>query len=156
MRKLSVILLLACLVGATACHSNKTEHKQIINRSFYNNVWERFDYVTNTVNIEEETTYNLTMDIRFTDDYAYDYFSMVFTVFDTYGNPYRSKAYQFKLKDADGNWVAEKKDDGHTYNLPINQALQITEPGAYKFMIENRMPITPLVGVKQLTLVNNN
>jgi hypothetical protein len=31
----------------------------------------------------------------------------------------------------------------------------IADPGVYRFQIENRMPITPLVGVKELTLFNN-
>lgn len=147
---------MACLVGATACSNHKSADKQIINRSFFNTAWERFDYVNNSIDIEKETTYDLAMDISFTDDYAYDYFSMVFTVFDSYGIPYRSKAYKFNLKDKEGNWKAEKKDDCYTFNLPINQALQITDPGTYRFQIENRMPITPLVGVRQLTLNNNN
>lgn len=156
MRKLSIFIILSCLVGFTACNHKKEDSKTIIHRDFYQTVWERFDYVRNTIDIEEETTFDLSMDISFTNDYPYNDFAMVFTVFDSYDNPYRSKAYKFNLKDSEGNWKSQLKDGCYTFNLPINKALQIIEPGSYRFQIEYRMPITPIVGVKQLTLVNNN
>ena len=155
MRRLSIFIVSLCLVGLFGCN-HKENNKLIIKRDFYQTVWERFDYVQNTINIEKETTFDLSMNISFTNDYPYDDFSMVFTVFDGYDNPYRSKAYKFALKDNEGNWNSELKNGCYTFNLPINQSLQITDPGTYKFQIEYRMPITPIVGVKQLTLVNNN
>ena len=66
-----------------------------------------------------------------------------------------AKGYKFKLKDADDHWNCEKADGCYTFVLPINKALQITEAGQYTFQIENKMPITPLVGVKELTLLRN-
>ena len=155
MRKLSICVLTVCLLGILGC-SHKENNKYIIERSFYQTVWERFDYVKNTINVEAETTFNLSMDISFTDDYPYNDFSMVFSVFDSNNNPYRCKAYTFNLKDENGQWKSEKKDGCYTFSLPINQALQITDVGSYCFQIEYRMPITPIVGVKQLSLVNNN
>lgn len=154
MRKLSIFILL-CLAGIYSC-SHKECNKNVIQRDFYQTVWERFDYVKSTINVEQETTFDLSMNISFTDDYPFDDFSMVFSVFDSYGNPYRSKAYKFTLKDENGQWKSQKKDGCYTFSLPINKALQIIDPGTYCFQIENRMPITPLVGVKQLTIVNNN
>lgn len=155
MRKLSICIALVCLFGFMGC-SQKVNNKSIIQREFYQTVWERFDYVKNTIDVEPETTYNLSMDISFTDDYAYNDFSMVFTVFDSNGNPYRSKAYTFNLKDENGQWKSEKKEGCYNFNLPINQALQFVDGGTYCFQIEYRMPITPIVGVKQLALVNND
>ena len=155
MRKLSILIVLVSLFGILGC-SQKESNKNILQRTFYQTVWERFDYVKNTINIEKETTFDLSMDISFTDDYPYDDFSMVFSVFDSYGNPYRSKAYKFNLKDENGQWKSQKKEGCYTFNLPINKALQITDPGTYCFQVEYRMPITPIVGVKQLSLVNNN
>lgn len=154
MRKLSICVLIVCLFGIFGC-SHKENNKYIIDRSFYQTVWERFDYVKNTINVEAETTFNLSMDISFTDDYPYNDFSMVFSVFDSNSNPYRCKAYTFNLKDENGQWKSEKKDGCYTFSLPINQALQITDAGSYCFQIEYRMPITPIVGVKQLILYNN-
>ena len=49
----------------------------------------------------------------------------------------------------------EQVDGDHTFVLPINKSLRISETGTYTFQIENRRPITPLVGVKELTLLNH-
>ena len=154
MRKLSIFIAFILALVFIGCNSKET-NQLIIQRDFYQNVWERFDYVQNTVTIDKETSFDLSLDISFTDDYPFNDFSMVFTVFDSYGNPYRSKAYKFNLKDDENHWKSQMKDGCYSFNLPINKALQITDAGTYRFQIEYRMPITPIVGVKQLTLINN-
>lgn len=153
MRKVVIISLLVSLWVA-GC-SRQTKVTKVVHRDFYETTWERFDYVYNDIELKEETSFDLSLNICFTDDYKYDDFSMVFTVFDSHGNPYRSKGYKFNLKDADGNWKSQRKDGGYTFEFPINKQLKITEPGTYRFQIEYRMPITPIVGVKELTLINN-
>ena len=100
-------------------------------------------------------SFDLSLKIAFTDDYTYNDFSMVFTVFTGDGQPYRSKGYKFNLKDKEGNWNVEQKEGCYTFVLPINKDLRIVDAGTYTFQIEYRMPITPLVGVKELTLLNN-
>ena len=154
-KKRHCIVILAFCLGLLGCQQ-QAKNKELLYREFYNFVWERFDYVYDDIEITATTTYDLSMRISFTDDYPYDDFSMVFTVFDANGNPYRSKAYKFNLKDADGNWNVEKKENCYSFNLPINKNLTISEPGKYRFTIEQRMPITPVVGVKELVLINNN
>ena len=81
---------------------------------------------------------------------------IIFTVFTKEGNPYRSKGYKFSLKDKEGHWNSELKDGCYTFDFPINKQFLITDPGNYRFQIEYRMPITPLVGIKELKLINNN
>ena len=153
MKKYCMVILAFCL-GLLGCRQ-QAKDKELLHREFYNTVWERFDYVRNDIEITTTTTYDLSMQISFTDDYPYDDFSMIFTVFDEKGNPYRSKGYKFNLKDSEGNWNAEKKDNCYTFNVPINKSLTISDPGKYQFTIEQRMPITPVVGVKELVLLNN-
>jgi hypothetical protein len=80
---------------------------------------------------------------------------MVFTIFNQDNDPYRCKGYKFNLKDEEGHWNAEQIEGCYTFELPINKNLTISEPGVYRFQIENKMPITPLVGVKELTLIDN-
>ena len=139
-----------------SCGGNSTKKcNDILSRTFTDDTWERFDFVTNDIEIEKETTYDLSMDISFTETYRYNDFSMVFSVFDADGNPYRSKPYKFALKDSQGNWNSELVDGCYTFNLPINNALMLTDPGKYKFQIEYRMPITPIEGVRSLKLYNN-
>ena len=144
---LSCAFLISCNRSATDC--------DLLQRSFFNETWERFDYVRNNVEIKAETTYDLSLRISFTDAYPYDEFSMVFTVFDAHDNPYRSRGYKFKLKDGDGHWKSQPANGCYTFELPINKQLLINDPGTYCFQIEQTMPITPLVGVKELTLYSN-
>ena len=154
MRKpIPIIILLACFL-LSACQRQGRD-AVLVQRSFYNETWERFDYVYNMIDIKQETTYDLSMRISFTEAYPYEDFSMIFTVFDAQGNPYRSRGYKFKLKDAEGNWNSEKTNECYTFVLPINKELRITEPGTYRFQIEYRMPKTPIYGVKELTLFSN-
>lgn len=145
-------LVFGCLFLAFCGCWQQTEKNVILQRSFYNNNWERFDFVKNTIDVKEKTSYDLNLRISFTEDYPYNDFSMIFTVFDAYGDPYRAKAYKFNLKDSEGQWNGESRDGCHTFELPINKSFLIADPGKYTFQIENYMPITPLVGVKELTL----
>ncbi len=149
--RILIVALCLCFFGC----GQRANDKALLQRSFYETIWERFDYVTNDVNITKPTTYDLSLRISFTDDYPYNDISLVFTVFDEKDNPYRAKGYKFNLKDEEGHWNAEKVDGCYTFNLPINKKLSINEPGKYQFRMEQKMPITPVVGVKELTLINN-
>jgi gliding motility-associated lipoprotein GldH len=148
------MFLMLCCLGLCGCR-HEQKNAELLHRSFYNCIWERFDYVRNKIEVKEETTFDLSMKISFTEEYPYKDFSMVFTVFTENDEPYRSKGYKFNLKDAEDHWNSELVDGCYTFELPINKNLMITEPGIYCFQIENKMPITPLVGVKELTLINN-
>ena len=141
-----------CLLG---CTNSEKGSKALLQREFFGTLWERFDYVRADVVIDKETTFDLTLRMAFTDDYPFDDFSMVFTVFADDGEPYRSKAYKFNLKDADGQWNCEKKDGCYTFVFPINKSLRISDKGTYTFQVENRMPKTPLEGVKEMALLKN-
>lgn len=153
MKRLTIALLVLCCC-CLACGREEKGH-ELLQRSFYNTVWERFDYVQTEVEITKATSFDLSLQISFTDDYPYDYIDLVFVVFTQDGDRYRGKEYIPKLKDAEGNWSAELVDGCYTFILPINKDLQISDPGTYRFHIEQKMPITPIVGVKEMTLLNN-
>ncbi len=152
-RIVPVIVIFSCFV-LLSCQ-RQVGKKTLLQRSFYNETWERFDYVRNDIAIKAETTYDLSLHISFTDDYPYDYIDLIFTIFTSDGEPYRSKEYKPKVKDDKGQWSSELKDGCYTFTLPINKQLRLDTPGTYCFQIEQKMPITPLVGVKELTLINN-
>ena len=148
------VLVLFFFLSLFGC-GQQVNDKELLQRSFYETVWERFDYVTKDIAITKATTYNLSLRISFTDDYPYNDISLIFTIFDEHENPYRAKGYKFKLKDEEGHWNVEKVDGCYTFTLPINKQLMITDPGKYQFRLEQKMPITPVVGVKDLVLINN-
>ena len=149
------IVLIGCLILCLFGCSQQEKDTTVLHREFFDTMWERFDYVQDSIDIKSETSFDLNLKIAFTDNYTYNDFSMVFTVFTSDGEPYRSKGYKFNLKDKEGNWNVENKEGCYTFVLPINKDLRIVDAGTYTFQIENRMPITPLVGVKELTLMNN-
>ena len=148
------VFMACCLLFLFGCSQQESD-KTVLHREFFETIWERFDYVQDKIEVKTETSYDLSLKIAFTDDYPYNDFSMIFTVFSSDGEPYRSKAYKFNVKDDEGQWNVDKKGDSYTFVLPINKDMRISEPGVYTFQIENHMPITPLVGVKELTLLNH-
>ena len=154
MRKLLYSFGLLLLLGLGSCHSGSTE-RTLLSRSFTPTGWERFDFIKREVTLKQPTTYNLSMEVTFAPSYPYDHLMVVFTVFDANGNPFRSKNYQFRLKESDGQWKSELQDDGYTFTLPINSELSLNEPGTYTFQLENRMPITPLEGIKRIAILNH-
>ena len=79
---------------------------------------------------------------------------VVFTVFDNYDHPLRTKGYKFNLKEKDGSWKSSLTDGSYHFSFPINSELSINEPGKYTFQLENRMPITPLSGINSVEIVN--
>ena len=152
--KRPILIALALCLLCIGCRNQKDDGN-LLHREFYQTVWERFDFVSNNIEIDVPTTFDLGMRISFTDEYPYENISLVFTVFSSDNTPYRSKGYKFRLKDNQGNWNSELVNGCYTFELPINKALQLTEPGIYRFQIEQTMPITPLVGVKEMTLFDN-
>lgn len=150
-----IFIVLAFCLTLIGCRQ-QTDDGTLIHREFYQTVWERFDFVSNTISVSEPTTFDLGLRISFTENYPYESISLVFTVFTAENTPYRSKGYKFRVKDNEGNWKSELVDGCYTFELPINKALQLTESGTYRFQIEQTMPVTPLIGVTELTLFDNN
>ena len=154
--KRQILIVLALCLTLVGCRQQKKNDGTLIHREFYQTVWERFDYVNNTVEVSEPTTFDLGLRISFAENYLYENISLVFTIFTADKVPYRSKGYKFNLKDKEGHWNCDNVDGYYTFELPINKALQITEEGTFIFQIEQTMPTTPLIGVKELSLFDNN
>lgn len=154
MKRLILFLGIVFLIGLNSCNTGNSS-KVLLSRSFPTLSWERFDFVKDNIEIKKATTYNLVLEASFDPSYAHDNLSVVFTVFDSYGNPFRAKAYQFRLKDRDGSWKSTLTDGCYHFSFPINTELNINEPGVYCFQLENRMPLTPLYGIKSISIISN-
>ncbi len=152
-RHFYIALLLSLLFSGCARQEKSGE---VIHREFYQAVWERFDYANNEIEVAHPTTFDLGLRISFTDEYPYETISLVFSVFTSDNTPYRSKGYKFRVKDTEGHWSSDCVDGCYIFDLPINKAMEITEADTYRFQIEQTMPITPLVGVKELVLYDKN
>ena len=153
MKRHILIAMAFCLI-LMGCSRHQNDGT-VLHREFFQTVWERFDFVSNSIEINEPTTFDLALSISFAENYPYENISLVFTVFTEDNTPYRSKGYKFRVKDNEGNWNSELVDGSYTFELPINKSLQLNEAGKYRFQIEQTMPVTPLVGVLELTLFDN-
>lgn len=153
MKRIKILLGLFFLMGLGACTTQKTD-TALLTRDFLPKGWERFDFITKELVIKKPTSLNLNMIVSFDPSYTFDYLSVVFTVFDTEDQPLRSKSYKFNVKDKDGTWKSELIDGRYTFTLPINSEMQFNDPGEYKLQLENRMPITPLVGIRHISIVS--
>lgn len=151
MRRLLLVFGLICVAGLSSC-STGNKNKALLVRSFPTLSWERFDFVENKIDFKKPDTYNLVLNASFDPSYTYKYFSVVFSVFDEQGNPFRSRSYKFRLKENDGSWKSTLQDGYYHFSFPINSELTINEPGTYLFQLENRMPITPLHGIKEISI----
>ena len=154
MKKLILFLGVIFLIGLSSCGPNNAG-KVLLSRSFPTTSWERFDFVNANIEVKKATTYDLVLEASFDTTYSYDYLSVVFTIFDAYENPFRTKAYQFRLKENDGSWKSTLVDGCYHFSFPINNEISINEPGGYNFQLENRMPITPLYGIKDISIISN-
>ena len=154
MKRLLHVLWVFILLGLGSCHTNQSGNV-LVTRSFPTSSWERFDFVENTIVLSKPVSYNLDLDVLFDDSYTFNYFSVVFTVFDDQEHPLRTKEYKFNIKDRDGQWKSEKVDGKYHFRFPINSALTMNEPGTYVFQLENHMPITPLLGINEISVIIN-
>lgn len=153
MRRVLLILGVIAAIGLSSCRNDR-EGNSLITRNFPTASWERFDFVEHTVVLDKPVTYNLDLEAWFDDSYTFDYFSVVFTVFDKSGNPLRSRDYKFTIKDREGAWKSEAANGLYHFRFPINNELTLNEPDTYVFRIENHMPITPLIGIREISIIN--
>lgn len=151
--KKALLIIGVILIGLCSCHSSK-KNQVLLTRTFPTSSWERFDFVKDDIEIKKPAVFNLVLDVTFDPSYSFTHFSVVFTIFDSYGTPFRAKEYRFNLKEADGSWKSTLVDGKYHFSFPINSNLSINEPGTYAFQLEYRMPVTPLTGVDKVTIFN--
>lgn len=154
MKKLVLFLGVLLAIGVSSCNRGNRDNV-LLSRTFPTASWERFDFVKNDIEVKKAASYDLVLQASFDTSYTYDHLSVVFTIFDAYGNPFRAKAYQFRVKDKDGQWKSTLVDGCYHFSFPINNEITINEPGMYTFQLENHMPITPLYGIKEIALISN-
>lgn len=154
MKRFSFFIGALVLMMMASCQ-NGSKDKVLLTRDFHPSGWERFDFITDELDVKQPTTYDITMKASFDDSYTADYFSVVFTVFDSEDQPLRAKNYKFSLKEKDGTWKSDLKDGLYTFTFPINSEMSFNEPGRYILQLENHMPITPLIGIRHISLRTN-
>lgn len=109
-----------------------------------NNNWSYVNKIKTKVTITDETVpYNLYMNLRVTADYKYaNLFVLIKQV-----NPDKqahSTRYEFKLANADGEWLGDGSGSIYSYQVPFKTAYKFPAKGVYQFEIEQNMRDNPL------------
>ena len=62
------IVLIGCLILCFFGCSQQEKNTALLHREFFDTIWERFDYVQDSIDIKSETSFDLSLKIAFTDD----------------------------------------------------------------------------------------
>ncbi len=143
-------LLLLVVIGLAGC----TDPNAVIdaNTLIVNNNWSYANKITNSVTITDETIpYNLYFNLRVTADYKY---SNLFAIIKQI-NPDKttgSVRYEFKLANADGEWLGSGSGNIYSYQIPFIKNYKFPAKGTYRFEIEQNMRDNPLHEISDVGL----
>ena len=149
----SHLLIIGVFAGLMLTACSGRQDKEIVSRNFYNNTWNRFDYINSTLSvININDVYQLLMDVKLTDDYPDEYVQFNLSIFYPNDGGYRSNNFRYRVKDVNGKWLNDKVDGFYNFEFSINSKLEFSDKGDYKFMIENKYPKFDLMGINSLRL----
>lgn len=105
--------------------------------------WSYADKVKATVEITDSNkTYNIYFKLRHTSDYRY---SNIFVRLNLKtAQLKRSRRYEFKLAQADGQWNGSGSGNLYTYTFPLLTGFKFPAPGTYELELEQNMRDNPL------------
>jgi gliding motility-associated lipoprotein GldH len=143
-------LVLGALIMLYSCRPQSIFDETI---SFESLIWNRFNTIEMEVPVQaDEKGYNFMVILHHNDDYSFDFIRMNITFYMP-GGGMRSRDYQFKLQDEQGNWLGEPSNGFFKMELPLLNGLQFSEEGICNVRIENKMIKFNTIGVKSLGLV---
>jgi gliding motility-associated lipoprotein GldH len=122
------------------------------NTEIDNHNWSYDNLVKYDVKIDDEKIpYNLYLNLRVTGDYKY---SNIFVLIHQTGPNNKSAAtrYEFKLANADGEWLGEGSGNLYSYQVLFRSAYHFPAKGNYRFAIEQNMRDNPLHEVSDVGL----
>ncbi len=149
-----MIKILTFAMGMLLLSSCSDRESIIFDKSkpIFDNTWKAKDKREYWVDItNNKLSYQLDLNLRITNEYR---FSNLFILFRMYGpkKDFQMRRLEFKLADAQGDWLGSGSGNIYTYRIPITQALKFNQTGVYKFEIEQDMRDNPLRGVVDIGL----
>jgi gliding motility-associated lipoprotein GldH len=146
-----LIQLFAILILITISCSRDDSVAKI--RSFVNNTWERFDFVTFDFTIEEEeSVHNIYLLLRYNDDFPSEALLINFVMTMPSGEE-RIRDYKINLKEKDGTLSGVEKAGYHEKVFTIREGMRIAEAGNLNFEIENLMTKFFTPGIVEIGIV---
>jgi len=115
--------------------------------------WHRFDFLEFKVPIEDpDIAYNIYISIRHLPEFSLKELPVNVTIYSPSGE-IRSAEYKLDLLDNDGNRLSECLGDFCDINILIRDDYIFSEPGIFKFRIENKWPKLDLPGIMEVGLM---
>ena len=161
MRKRVDLLIVLIMIALCFVSCSEKQSADVLSREFEGEIWHRFDYLTASYNVvKAPMTADMVLEVEVSDVYPniypyHDEESECLTIALTINGPdgsRRSREYQYRLKDAEGNFKSEKVDGYYHYSLPLINEMSFSESGEYVFKIENKYSKEPLYGIKSLKI----
>jgi gliding motility-associated lipoprotein GldH len=135
--------------------SSCTDPKQILDQSteIANRNWSYVNKVRYDVKIDDPSiAYNLYVNLRVTGEYKYaNLFVLLKQTNKRGGKPWITR-YEFKLANADGEWLGQGTGNLYSYQIPFKTNYKFPEKGTYEFQIEQNMRDNPLREVSDVGL----
>ncbi|MCX6271815.1 MAG: gliding motility lipoprotein GldH [Bacteroidetes bacterium] len=146
-RLLLFSLVLLCLIS---CSGRKVFEQR---HTFEQLKWNRFESVFFETDIKDtETNYDISVEIRHHTAYPFANLMMTLAIYSPSGER-RIKDIDVLLRNADGTFKAQGNGDLWDITAPVLQGITFSEPGHYKFELENRMSKFDTPGMMEIGLL---
>jgi len=158
MKRFNLFTWIACclfFIGIYGCNTNNLADT---NQEMPGRNWSYVNKVKVNVDVKDTLkAYSLKFKLRHTADYRY---ANVFILMHLSGPgiPVVTRRYEYKLAEADGQWVGNGSGNLYTYTLPLLSDLHFPKPGNYTIEIEQNMRDNPLKEISEagITISENN
>lgn len=114
--------------------------------------WNRFDFQTFEVPVEQNETLDFYLAIRHHTHFPYDKLWVNITIYTPDGTM-RSRDYDFDLKDENGNWLAKGLGELWDIELLIRKEMLFNKNGVCKVRIENKHSKYEMPGIMEVGLI---
>ena len=114
--------------------------------------WNRFDIQVFEVEVEKDELYDFYLAFRHHTYFPYDKLWVNITFYTPDGAT-RSRDYDFDLKDADGNWLADGMGELWDIEFPIRKEMMFNNDGICKVRVENIHSKYDMPGVIEVGLI---
>ena len=154
MKKALVFLFPAMLFFILLSAAGCTDPNAVIdqNTGIVNNNWGYANKIKYAVTInDEQTLYNLYLNLRVTGDYKYSNIFVLIHQTDPDKKTVDTR-YEFKLANPDGEWLGQGSGNLYSYQVPFRLNYKFPAKGVYQFSIEQNMRDNPLHEISDVGL----
>ena len=131
------ILMIYILIFLISACNNNIDYNNF--KKFNNNSWNRFSELNFEFPVNKSGNgFNIYLLIKFDKSFSYDKL-LINTAFYTPSGEERFTKYDIKVKDKNGEFIGEKKDNKIEMKFPLRKDFRFSKDGICKLDVENRM-----------------